>query len=186
MQNSSANPAKTSIYSNFARPVTVSRILRIDCRLRLPLARTRFGNRTPPLLRPHSQFRPSKKQTELLPSRCRQRFALLSYIRIRLGDSASCALLSLLLLLAAPGLVFVSSIDVFACKPSSPAAPPPAPSVQGVVADPTGAIVPGAEVDLVDTTGSITCTGHSGGRRQLPTHRSTHRQLHARRLRTGL
>ena len=69
---------------------------------------------------------------------------------------------SLLLLLAAPGLVFVSSIDVFACKPSSPAVPPPAPSVQGVVADPTGAIVPGAEVDLVDTTGSITCTGHSG------------------------
>jgi hypothetical protein len=64
-----------------------------------------------------------------------------------------------LLLLAAPSLVLVSPIDALACKPSSPAAP----SVQGVVADPTGAIVPGAEVDLVDTTGSITCTGHSGG-----------------------
>ncbi|MFZ1012681.1 MAG: TonB-dependent receptor [Terracidiphilus sp.] len=52
---------------------------------------------------------------------------------------------------------------VLACKPASPAAPPAAPSVQGVVADPTGAIVPGAEIDLVDTSGAITCTGHSGG-----------------------
>jgi hypothetical protein len=49
---------------------------------------------------------------------------------------------------------------VLACKPSAPA-PPPAPSVQGVVADPTGAIVPGAEIDLVDTTGAVTCSGHS-------------------------
>ena len=47
-------------------------------------------------------------------------------------------------------------------QPSSPAAPPPAPSVHGVVADPTGAIVPGAEVDLVDTNGSIAGTCHSG------------------------
>ncbi len=35
--------------------------------------------------------------------------------------------------------------------------------MQGVVADPTGAIVPNAEVDLVDTNGSIAGTGHSGG-----------------------
>src|ERR1035438_3975484 len=69
----------------------------------------------------------------------------------------------LLLLLAAPSLVFFSPIDAFACKLSSPAAPAAAPSVQGVVADPTGAIVPGAEVDLIDTTGFITCTGHSSG-----------------------
>ena len=48
---------------------------------------------------------------------------------------------------------------------SSPAAPPPAsnPPVSGVVADPTGAIVPGAQVDLVDTDGSVAGSCHSGG-----------------------
>src|SRR5579863_3776733 len=48
---------------------------------------------------------------------------------------------------------------------SSPAAPPPAPApaVNGVVADPTGAIVPAAEVDLVDASGSVAGTCHSGG-----------------------
>ncbi len=49
-----------------------------------------------------------------------------------------------------------------ACKPSAPTAQP-APSVQGVVSDPTGAIVPGAEVDLVDASGSVTSTAHSAG-----------------------
>ena len=42
-------------------------------------------------------------------------------------------------------------------------APPPLASVQGVVADSTGAIVPGAEVDLVDTNGAIAGTSHAGG-----------------------
>jgi len=35
-------------------------------------------------------------------------------------------------------------------------------SVQGVVADSTGAIVPNAEVSLMDTNGSIAGTSHSG------------------------
>ncbi len=54
-------------------------------------------------------------------------------------------------------------VATFACKPSGPAPPPPAPSIQGVIADPTGAIVPGAEINLVDPSGAVTCTGHSGG-----------------------
>ena len=48
---------------------------------------------------------------------------------------------------------------------SGPAAAPPRsnPPVNGVVADPTGAIVPGAQVDLVDTNGSVAGSCHSGG-----------------------
>jgi hypothetical protein len=38
-----------------------------------------------------------------------------------------------------------------------------APSVHGVVADPTGAIVPNAEVDLLDTNGAVAGTIHSDG-----------------------
>jgi hypothetical protein len=60
-------------------------------------------------------------------------------------------------------LLLIAPVATFACKPSAPAAPPPTPSIQGVVADPTGAIVPGAEVNLVDLSGAVTCTGHSGG-----------------------
>ncbi len=37
----------------------------------------------------------------------------------------------------------------------------PAPMVRGVVADPSGAIVPNAEVDLLDATGAVTATLHS-------------------------
>ena len=51
----------------------------------------------------------------------------------------------------------------FAGSPSNPAAPPTIASVQGVVADPTGAIIPGAEIDLVDATGAVASTSHSGG-----------------------
>ncbi|HZB88781.1 MAG TPA: TonB-dependent receptor [Terracidiphilus sp.] len=39
----------------------------------------------------------------------------------------------------------------------------PPPAVEGVVADPTGAIVPGAEVDLLDAAGAVAASGHSGG-----------------------
>src|SRR5579864_257371 len=48
---------------------------------------------------------------------------------------------------------------------STPAAAPPAgtPGVNGVVADPTGAIVPGAQVDLVEADGSIAGSCLSGG-----------------------
>jgi hypothetical protein len=41
--------------------------------------------------------------------------------------------------------------------------PPAAPALNGTVADPTGAIVPGAEVDLVDATGVVARTYHSEG-----------------------
>ena len=34
--------------------------------------------------------------------------------------------------------------------------------IEGIVADPTGAIVPGAEVDLIDQGGAVTSSGHSG------------------------
>ena len=46
---------------------------------------------------------------------------------------------------------------------SSPTKPTPAGTVQGVVADPTGAIVPNAEVDLLDADGSVAGTTKSGG-----------------------
>ena len=45
---------------------------------------------------------------------------------------------------------------------ASTAAPAPA-AVQGVVADSTGAIVPGAEVDLVDPSGAVAGTIRSDG-----------------------
>ena len=63
--------------------------------------------------------------------------------------------IALVLLLLAPCANFAST-------PAASPAPPAAPSVQGVVADPTGAIVPGAQIDLVDPDGSIASTGHSG------------------------
>jgi hypothetical protein len=44
---------------------------------------------------------------------------------------------------------------------SAPATPAPAP-IAGVVADPTGAIVPGAQIDLIDATGAVATTSHSG------------------------
>ena len=50
----------------------------------------------------------------------------------------------------------------FAASTASPAQPP-SPSVHGIVADPTGAIVPNAEVDLLDPSGSVAGTIHSDG-----------------------
>ena len=52
---------------------------------------------------------------------------------------------------------------VFALNSNSEAKPAPASTVQGVVADATGAIVPNAEVDLVDTDGSIAGSTKSDG-----------------------
>ena len=59
-------------------------------------------------------------------------------------------------------VVLLAAPAVFAANATS-AAPPPQPSVTGVVADPTGAIVPGAEIDLVDTEGTVEGSFHSGG-----------------------
>ena len=60
------------------------------------------------------------------------------------------------------GIVLLLPCATFAANTSTP--PPPAsPSVHGVVADPTGAIVPNAEVDLLDPTGVVAGTIHSDG-----------------------
>jgi hypothetical protein len=49
----------------------------------------------------------------------------------------------------------------FSAANSSNPPPPTSPAVSGVVADPTGATVPGAEVDLVDTNGAVAGSIHS-------------------------
>ncbi|MGA2047012.1 MAG: TonB-dependent receptor [Terracidiphilus sp.] len=60
------------------------------------------------------------------------------------------------------GILLLLPSSVFAASTTSPAAPT-APAVHGVVADSTGAIVPGAEVDLLDTNGSVAGSIHSDG-----------------------
>jgi Carboxypeptidase regulatory-like domain/TonB dependent receptor len=60
------------------------------------------------------------------------------------------------------GIALLLPCPVFATNSSSAAAPP-APAVHGVVADPSGAIVPNAEVDLLDPNGSVAGTIHSDG-----------------------
>ena len=60
-----------------------------------------------------------------------------------------------LILLFAPAVLVAST--------SPPAPPPPAPAITGLVADPSGAIVPNAEIDLVDSTGALDGTFRSGG-----------------------
>jgi len=69
-------------------------------------------------------------------------------------------------------LILIAASAMFA---SNPAAAPPtsAPAVTGVVADPTGAIVPGAQVDLVDATGVVagSClSGDDGSFHVVPPH----------------
>lgn len=64
---------------------------------------------------------------------------------------------ALVVLLLTPALVLAGNSS------NSTAKPAPAATVQGVVADPTGAIVPNAEVDLVNTDGSIAGTTKSDG-----------------------
>src|ERR1035437_2128734 len=59
-------------------------------------------------------------------------------------------------------LALVASPAAFAANAAS-APPPPAPPLTGVVADSTGAIVPGAEIDLVDTNGILAGSFHSSG-----------------------
>ncbi|MGA2536460.1 MAG: TonB-dependent receptor [Terracidiphilus sp.] len=64
--------------------------------------------------------------------------------------------------LFASALVLLLPWPAFAASTTSPAPPAP-PSVQGVVADATGAIVPGAEVDLLDPSGTVAGSIHSDG-----------------------
>ncbi|HKF48193.1 MAG TPA: TonB-dependent receptor [Terracidiphilus sp.] len=62
-------------------------------------------------------------------------------------------------------LALVLTSAAFAAHGTS-TAPPPQPSlaeITGVVADATGAIVPNAEIDLLDTNGTVAGTYHSGG-----------------------
>ena len=65
--------------------------------------------------------------------------------------------LALSLCLAAP-VVTAAALNT---PVNAPAAPAPAP-IAGVVADATGAIVPGAQIDLVDAAGAVASTSHSG------------------------
>jgi hypothetical protein len=60
------------------------------------------------------------------------------------------------------GIALLLPCPAFAVSTASPPAPA-APAVHGVVADPTGAIVPNAEVDLLDTNGAVDGTIHSDG-----------------------
>ena len=64
---------------------------------------------------------------------------------------------ALIVLLLSPAAVLAADSSNSAPKPA------PATTVQGVVADPTGAIVPNAEVDLVNADGSIAGTTKSDG-----------------------
>lgn len=65
---------------------------------------------------------------------------------------------------SALAVLLLSPAAFFGLNSSSTASKPaPAATVQGVVADPTGAIVPNAEVDLVNPDGSIEGTTKSGG-----------------------
>jgi hypothetical protein len=65
---------------------------------------------------------------------------------------------------SALAVLLLSPAAFFALNSSNPTSKPAsAATVQGVVADPTGAIVPNAEVDLVDTDGTIAGTTKSGG-----------------------
>ena len=57
-------------------------------------------------------------------------------------------------------LILLAPAAAFATNATTPA-PPPAPALHGVVADQTGAIVPGAEVDLVDPSGAVAGSFHS-------------------------
>ncbi len=55
----------------------------------------------------------------------------------------------------------LASVPALACHPSA-ATPPPSPTLRGMVADPTGAIVPNAQIQLMDETGAIEGTFQSG------------------------
>jgi hypothetical protein len=46
---------------------------------------------------------------------------------------------------------------------NSASAPPPAPAVHGTVADATGAIIPGAEIDVLDQSGAVDLILHADG-----------------------
>ena len=58
-------------------------------------------------------------------------------------------------------ILLLAPLSAFANSSSTNPQPLP-PAVQGVVADPTGAIVPGAEVDLVDPSGAVAGSAHCG------------------------
>ena len=58
------------------------------------------------------------------------------------------------------GLILLMPCAAIAANTTTPPAPA-SPSLHGAVADPTGAIVPGAEIDLLDTSGAVAGSIHS-------------------------
>ncbi|MGB6974992.1 MAG: TonB-dependent receptor [Terracidiphilus sp.] len=59
-------------------------------------------------------------------------------------------------------LLVTMPLSALACNPSH-ATPPAPPSISGVISDPTGAIVPGAEIQLVTPSGSVEGSAQSAG-----------------------
>jgi hypothetical protein len=59
-------------------------------------------------------------------------------------------------------LILFTPPFLFAANPAAPTQPAPA-SITGVVADPTGAIVPNAEIDLLNADGTVAGSFHSSG-----------------------
>jgi hypothetical protein len=59
-------------------------------------------------------------------------------------------------------LFLFSPAITFSCSTTAPA-PSASPALRGLVADPSGAIVSGAEVDLVDPSGAVAASFHSDG-----------------------
>ena len=68
--------------------------------------------------------------------------------------------------------VLLSPLAIYGVTPP-PSAPPAAPALSGVVSDPSGAIVPNAEIDLVETNGAVAGSFHSaedGSFKVVPPH----------------
>jgi len=57
-------------------------------------------------------------------------------------------------------LVLLATCSAVLCSTSSPTSPA-APALHGTVADPTGGVIAGAEIDLVDTNGAVAVVDHS-------------------------
>ena len=102
------------------------------------------------------QIRPQGLQRQQEPSGC--------VVRVDSGAVLQSLLEIRMLRFSALAVLLFSPAAILAwTSPGSSTKPAPNATVQGVVADPTGAIVPNAEVDLIDTDGSVAGSTKSGG-----------------------